>query len=265
MKRPYVISAELDLAKPDIINRMKIDNFRQDLDADLRSMDKNVLWVPARTMRGGLQRTLSKTSLPTVSLDDRYVMNADQYIGISRGADMQLNDAGYVSRVGYQSVSEQLDRTSAVGNEVIIADDVVYSGEMITWLADELRSRNVKIGGVVCGIAMRKGIEKLEHDGIGIEAVLTFDDVEDEICERDFVVMPGSGRRVASLSANALYFDNVNGRPEKWASLPPDNVEKFCINNLERNIDLLQPMIPMQKSRQFYWLRTRRYSAPATN
>lgn len=251
MKKPYVISAELDLANPDIVNPAAVDGFRESLDADLSSMDKDTLWVPTGSIQNGLQRILAKTSLPVASLDDRYVANADRYLGISRGLDEQLNDAGYAPRVGYQSIAEQLGQVPTLGREVVIADDVVFSGEMISWLADELKAQGVKIGGVVCGIAIREGAEKLALEGIDVEAVLTLDDVEDEICERDFAVVPGSGRRIADLSANALYFDNINGKPEQWASLPLGDTEMFCISSLERSIKLLQPAIPMQNVGNF--------------
>lgn len=251
MKKPYVISAELDLANPDIVNPVAVEGFRESLDADLRRMSKDTLWVPTGTIQNGLQRLLVKTSLPVASLDDRYVTEADQYLGISRGVNAELDDAGYAARVGYQAIDKQLAQISRLGQEIVIADDVVFSGEMIAWLVDELRARDVKIGGVVCGIAIREGVEKLALEGIDVEAILMLDDVEDEICERDFAVVPGSGRRVADLSANALYFDDINGKPEQWASLPFGDTQRFCISSLERSIDLLRPEVPMQNVGNF--------------
>lgn len=246
MKKPYVISAELDLANPDIVNPAAIDDFRESLDTDLSSIGKDTLWIPSSTIQNGLQRILDKTNLPVVSLDDRYVADATRYVGISRCVDEQLNDSGYAPRVGYRSIAEQLEQVSALGQEIVIADDVVFSGEMIGWLADELKAQGVRISGVACGIAIREGAEKLALDGIDVDSVLTLDDVEDEICERDFAVVPGSGRRVSTLSANALYFDDLNGKPEQWASLPHENIEAFCISSIERSIRLLQPETPMQ-------------------
>lgn len=251
MKKPYVISAELDLADTDIVNTTAIDGFRESLDTDLRRMGKDTFWVPASTLQNGLQRILAKTGLPVVSLDDRYIKGADQYLGISRGVNSELDDAGYTARTGYQAIDRQLSQLSAPGKEIVVADDVVFSGEMIAWLTGKLRERNIKIGGVVCGIAIREGVEKLALEGIDVEAVLTLGDVEDEICERDFAVVLGSGRRVVDLSANALYFDNINGRPEKWASLPPIDTDVFCVSSLERNISLLRPALPMQSVGNF--------------
>lgn len=246
MIKPYVISAELDLADPNIINPTAIDTFRESLDADLRRMDKDTLWVPTSTIRSGLQRLVAKTSLPIVSLDDRYVNGADEYLGISRDVGSELDDAGYTARAGYAAIDKQLAQVSRLDREVVLVDDVVFSGEMICWLADEIRTRDIKIGGVICGVAIREGVEKLALEGIEVDAVLTFDDVEDEICERDFAAVPGSGRRVSELSANALYFDNIFGKPEQWASLPSEVTQEFCVSSLDRNLKLLQARVPMQ-------------------
>lgn len=255
MGNPYVISAELDLANANleqIVRQERIEGFRESLDANLRSIGKETVWVQSSTMQSGLENALRNTRLPVVSLDERYVTTADEYIGISRGVDEQLNDVGYVARVGYRPIQEQLGKISALGSEIIVADDVLFSGEMITWLADALEQRGVKIGGLVCGIAIQEGIEKLETKNIDVAAIETFDEVEDEICERDFAVVPGSGRRIESVAANALYFDPVNGKPTQWASIPANMVEGFAYDSYMRSADLLQPNLRIADIGNFY-------------
>ncbi len=115
MKKPYVISAELDLVNPNIVNPAAVDSFQESLDADLSRMDKDTLWVPSISMQNGLQRILTKTSLPVASLYDRYVANTDQYLGIPRGVDDRLNDTDYAPRVGYQPIAEQLGQVPTIG------------------------------------------------------------------------------------------------------------------------------------------------------
>ena len=255
MEKPYVISAELDLATADleqIVKRDSIEGFRESLDADLRAMGKETLWVPSNPIRTGLQKAITRTNLPVLSLDDRYVSSADQYLGISRGIDPLLNDEGYVARCGYPTIENQLRRTYKLGGEVMLVDDVLFSGEMVAWLADALKPYGVKIGAVVVGIAIAEGIEKLEAEGIEVCALSVFDEVEDEICERDFAIVPGSGRRIDALAVNSLYFDTQNGRPEKWASITPDAANTFCVNSLCRSMGLLQPDVSMQTLGKFF-------------
>ena len=121
MEKPYVISAELDLATADleqIVKRDSIEGFRESLDADLRAMGKETLWVPSNPIRTGLQKAITRTNLPVLSLDDRYVSSADQYLGISRGIDPLLNDEGYVARCGHPTIENQLPSTYKLGGEV---------------------------------------------------------------------------------------------------------------------------------------------------
>ena len=249
MGNPYVISAELDLSTAylgQIIEQDRVEGFRESLDADLRAMGKETLWVPASTIQSGIEKSMAKTNLPLVSLDQRYVSTADQFLGISRGIDPLLNDDGYVPRNGYPSIDQQLRKVPYLGNEVMLIDDVLFSGEMVAWLSDSLKPYGVKIGALVVGIAIQEGIDKLALEGIDVEAGEVFNEVEDEICERDFAVVPGSGRRIDALAANALYFDSDNGKPERWASISPESVKSFCLDSIKRSIDLLKPGISMQ-------------------
>jgi len=254
MGNPYVISAELDLATADlgqIVKKDSVEGFRESLDADLRAMGKETLWVASSTIQNGLELAIAKTNLPVVSLDDKYVSSAAQYLGISRGVDPLLNDDGYVARRGYPCIEEQLKGVLSLGKEVMLVDDVLFSGEMVAWLADSLRPYGVKIGAVVVGIAIQEGIDKLKLEGMEVSASEVFSEVEDEICERDFAVVPGSGRRINALASNALYFDKDNGKPEQWASITAGVADSFCVNSLRRSVDILQPAVPMQALGKF--------------
>src|SRR5579859_134176 len=243
MGKPYVISAEVDVATADlkqIVNQDCIESFRESLDADLRAMGKDTRWVASSTIRGGLEHAVATATLPVISLDDRYVSSADQFLGISRGVGPSLQDDGYVARRGYPPIEDQLSRVSGLGKEVILVDEILFSGEMVTWLAALLIPYGVRIGAVAVGIAIQEGIDKLALEGIDVQAAKVFCAVEDEICERDFAVVPGSGRRIDALAANALYFDAKNGKPDRWASIPQSSAEAFCVRSLERSLDLLQ-------------------------
>lgn len=258
MEKQYIISEELDLPNntPEgLIKRKNITTFREGLDDDLRNLGKNTYWVNSDLLSSGIKKYLTKSSLPIVSLDDRYVTSADYFLGISRGVDRRLNDVGYVSRVGYRRVNEQLDRIAALGKEIILADDVIFSGEMIEAVRNQLERRDIKIGGVICGIVIQEGLERLASMNIPIEAVQSFDDVEDELCERDFAVVPGSGRRVDELDMNALYFDPTYGKPSAWASLPSNSIDDFTTRNYRRSAYLLQPNTPLDSIGKFYGLQ----------
>jgi len=253
MEKPYVISQELDLpgVSREQVNLNEIDNFRADLDAELTAMGRNTYWVNSDVISKDINKILNYTKLPVVSLDSRYVQSADQYLGISRGVDQALNDVGYVPRANYPPVQDQLDSISKLGREIVLVDDVVYSGEMMEWLAAELAKRDVKVGAVVCGIAMYDGLAKLIENDIDVYGGTLFEAVEDEICERDFAIVTGSGRRVDSLNANALYFDPLYGKPQQWASIPAEATDEFYINSLLRSAKLLRDDVQMESIGKF--------------
>lgn len=253
-KLPYVISAELDLNTQNMqayIKQTELDKFREDLDADLRKIGKETCWVSSSEMAAALNRATQNTCLPIISLDDRYLTSADQYLGISRSIDTNLSDAGYTARQNYSSLTSQLERATTLGREVMLVDDVLFSGEMITWLNNTLTESGVTIGSIAVGIAMQEGIDKLLAQGIDVSAGRVFSAVEDEICERDLAVVSGSGRRIEELETNALYFDTENGNPELWASIGRETSKAFCISSLERSRRLLQPDAPMQSIGKF--------------
>lgn len=254
MGKPYVISAELDLVSArlsEIVEPSNIELFRESLDEDLKAMGKETYWVSSGMVQSGLERVISRTQMPVVSLDDRYVTNADEYLGISRGVDLRLRDIGYVARRGYEAIETQLSSMTRVGSEVLLVDDVLFSGEMIAWLDEIMKPYGVQIGAVAVGIAITEGIEKLQARGIDVVAQVVFDEVDDEICERDFAIVPGSGRRIEKLQMNALYFDIINGKPEQWASISPEACESFCINSLQRSTDLLKSGVCMDSLGRF--------------
>ncbi|PID29098.1 hypothetical protein CR983_04340 [Candidatus Saccharibacteria bacterium] len=252
MKKPYVISEELGLAGQ--INRENIDVFRESLDDNLRNMGKMAVWVNEYTIRTGMEELAEQTSLPVLNLDDRYLRNSDEYIGLSRAVVRRGNkyvSSGYASRVGYSSIDDQIAKITQqyAGKELVLADDVVFSGQMIEDLSNMLEKRNIKVRGVIAGIAIGEGVDRVSRLGVDIEAVESFSDVEDELCERDFTLIRGSGRRSAIEpgcvdGANVLYFDPRWGDPVSWMSLPEGQERSFWLQNLRRNQRLLPPERP---------------------
>jgi hypothetical protein len=260
-KLPYIISAELDLDTKNVtsfVDKRQLENYRSSLDTDLRKMGKDTYWISSSEIISNLKSGTRGTNLPIVSLDDRYLTGADQYLGISRGVNSDLVDKGYVPRSGYPSLPDQLKQIPALGNEIVLVDDVLYSGEMINWLNERLSAAGVTISSVIVGVAIQEGIDKLNSQGIDVYAGSVFNDVEDELCERDLAFVPGSGRRIANSNMNAIYFDVTNGRPEQWASISPESSKEFCVASLERSLRLIRPDTPMRQMGTFLGYNTDR-------
>jgi len=254
MEKPYVISAELDISvaqNESTIYTQKLERARESLDSDLRGLGKNTQWVDSQLLQKGIVEELKASKLPVISLDERYVTASDGRLGISRGVTTSLEDCGYVPRREYPQINQQFDAIAARGGEVQLVDDVVFSGDMMMWVIDELKKRNIKVGRVVCGVAIGEGIDQLTQAGVDVAPVVTFDDVNDEICERDFFVVSGSGRRIQDANKNALYFDAKYGKPEQWASLPKETSDEFCLRSLERSLELVRPDVTFEQTGSF--------------
>ena len=115
-------------------------------------------------------------------------------------------------------------------NKVALLDDVLFEGGTHQKIAERLKQRGIHVEKVLTGIAIHDGIERLAKEGILVESLLCYDQVVDEICERDFVAgVPLSGRTVVTRSGKvegAPYFKPF-GKPDKWASIPGDHVQDF--------------------------------------
>jgi hypothetical protein len=239
---PYVVSGELELLPQEMIWRDQIDNFRDSLITDLRNMGRTVEWVDANYLRVGMNDLMKSTQLPVVSLDRRYLRDADEYLDISRAVGLDFSDAGYDTRANADPMNDQISRLGSkyAGKEIVLADDVLFSGEMIFTLRSQLESQGVSVPSFMCGIAIGEGEEKLRTFGMEVGSVVTFPDVDDEICERDFTVLPGSGRKIFGSEMSALYFEDQYGRPEQWASIPTEFASDFCLASLIRNRQLVR-------------------------
>ncbi len=185
--------------------------------------------------------------LQIISLDrayvDRTTPNILGHLDITRGVDDGLASAGLKPRPGSDSIDAQLDRFSSEHNfPVIILDDVVFSGDGMRWLVNQLAERKRPVVKVITGIGIRTldgdpaGITNLREIGIQVDCVREYETVVDEVCQRDFVAgAPMSGRSVYSSNGeirSAPYFAPF-GDATRWASIPPEKVRefsRFCMN-----------------------------------
>lgn len=236
----YVISAELEYVPG--LETERITAFRDSLTADLTAMGEDVEWVAATELQSGLKKLRDQVSLPVISLDGSYYApgEGDDALGISRAVQPgDLLDAGYDSRLGYPPLVQQLDRLGEryEGQDVALLDDVLFTGSMVGWVRGELARRGVGAPLLLCGIAIGDGQELLAGLGIETRSVRYYQTVTDQLCERDFTYLPGSGRKVIGQEQSVPYFDPESGKPGEWASIK--DIAAFCLGSIQRNLDLL--------------------------
>lgn len=253
--RPYVVSAdsrglmkswarENQLTLP---NDAYFQGMLKDLEATLRQYFSEVDIVPEVFLRQGLNELIKSSSVPVVSLDRAYI-NPKQsklvgFLDATRTVDSNLNSTGLGSRALEITLERQIGQLAAKqsGKAIALADDVIFEGKTMLQLVQKLRNKGVAVDAILAGISMREGKELLEQNGVKVESLIVYDQVIDEICERDFVVgSPYSGRSVVNgkgIIEGAPYLYPF-GKPIEWASIPQEEAVNFSLFALSQSLQL---------------------------
>ena len=143
-----------------------------------------------------------------------------------------------------ESLDEQIKRLGTIfrGKEIIIADDVVFSGTVLKTIIDRLEQYDVKVVGIITSITSREGYDKFNDKSkykYGLQAnFIMNNDVIDQVCERDFYFgIAGSGIMIEKKDSylKAPYFYPYVS-PNERASIPIESEREYSIGCLERNI-----------------------------
>lgn len=211
----------------------------------LRQIFPSVELVSAGELQSGMTSLASATSLTAVSLD-RVYFQGELHLDVTRAVNELGDDTGVVARHGYESLAKQVAnlKNSLRGQrEVVLVDDVIFSGGLLVELIDLLKTQEISVSVVVAGVAIGEGVDVLKDRGIEVRAVHVFTTVIDEICERDFLPgVPLSGRTVVGTEKEGAPYILPFGRPQSWASIPEvweKKFSKFCLNLTADMFDLI--------------------------
>ncbi len=202
--------------------------------------------VEEKELSDGLDERIARSPYPVISLDRVYTdghEHVDGYIDLTRAVDEDLVDLGIAARPDSLPLEGQLKALETDDETPItIVDDVIFSGNSILDIAERLQKINRPVARVIAGVAIGEGLRAVEAQGIQVDYVRYYEEVLDEVCERDFVAgVPLSGRTVLSSDGgghwSAPYLQPF-GHPEKWASIPAEAVGWFSAFCLEQSITL---------------------------
>jgi hypothetical protein len=226
------------------------DNFflesAEELKNELSGIFGDVTVIPEEHLKFGLEKMVKTARRPVLSLDRAYLDGRDGlvagHLDVTRAVDPEFNDLGLRPRPGCKTIDEQIaELRSPDKSEVCLADDVIFGGGGIVELIKRLAEVNRPVSRVFTGIGIKEGVEKVRAEGVPVSCVIEYDEVIDEVCQRDFWGgAPLSGRTVISDKEetwSAPYFKPF-GLPEKWASIPAENVEAFSAFCFLKTIEL---------------------------
>lgn len=200
----------------------------------------NIDMVSAEELRNGMRKFIRQTENSVVSMDRVYVRTNPE-IQIARMVDKSLNDCGTGPRFGAPSIQKQLVRVKEKYSKILLVDDVLFSGNVMTEIISSLEKIGVATPVIVVGIAIGEGVERIQKcTSSEVLSVKYYREVIDEICERDFYPgVPLSGRLVADMKTEigSPYFHPF-GKSCNWASIPQDEEKEFSVFCLQQTIRL---------------------------
>jgi len=190
-------------------------------------------------------------NIPIVTLDKIYILPDEDNISFLDCTRISGSNE-IVSRKN-ENLDQQLLRLSQKlrGKEVILADDVIFSGSVLRKIISRFNDRGVKVVGVVSSICTNNAYEYFNNDlkyGVRTNYLMS-DNVIDQICERDFYFgIAGSGIMINTNNelCKAPYFIPY-GNPCERASIPSDYVNDFSKGCLERSIYLWNEIDKLKK------------------
>lgn len=253
--KPYIVSADTGLLVSKWGQEKGLitpnSSFYREMLIDLKEKLKDsfdeVEVIPESELQEGMNQLVRESTYPVVSLDRTYVdesqPNLMGYLDATRTVNTNLQSTGLKSRLRENSLMQQIYRLAQVadGRPITLIDDVIFEGKTLLEIIEKFRDQGVSIDQVLTGIAIQEGIDLLEANGISVKTVVDpYEQVIDEICERDFRVgAPYSGRTIlnGSTTMGAPYLKPF-GKPEQWASIPEDNALDFSLFCLYQSLQM---------------------------
>lgn len=241
MKKPYVVSADVYLLMKEwamqrgfvLPDNDFFSKLRDEFYCFMTNIFPSFELVPEVELAEGIARLISESGLTPVSLD-RVYFQGEKHLDITRLVDYVGLDLGLWHRPDTLPLMQQFRNVQKAGlHEVVLVDDVVFTGELIERIIRCLSQFGIRVPLVCAGIGIAEGICRIGKSKCEIRCVRTYEEVIDEVCERDFYPgVPFSGRLLAGVKNIGVPYLLPFGNPAKWASIPSEwqvPFSRFCI------------------------------------
>ena len=240
--KPYVVSADIYLLLSKWAERKNFIlpskefflDLREDFSAYMLKMFSDFEFISEEEIFKYVSEVACQSKLPIVSLDPVY-FPGDYSLEFTRNVDASGLDRGLKPRFGSDPLPKQL---SLLKNkkikEVCLVDDVIFSGVLIERVIQALSRLGIRVPVVCAGIGIQEGINRIATSSCQVYCLKTYQEVVDEVCERDFYLgVPYSGRSLWGSQNIGLPYILPYGKPDKWASVPllfQKTFSRFCLN-----------------------------------
>lgn len=240
--KPYIVSADIYLLlnkwakqKNFVLPKKEFfDKLRKEFSNYMLQIFPDFEFISEEEILKHMQMITLRSNLPCISLDPVYFC-CNLSIELTRKVDLRGIDKGLQHRFGSYSLLKQLSQLrSHQIKEVCLVDDVIFSGVLMERVIKLLSEIGINVPVVCAGIGIQEGVNHILSPKREISCAKIYNEVVDEVCERDFYLgIPFSGRSLIGNNNIGLPYILPFGKPEKWASIP-ENLQKsfseFCIN-----------------------------------
>ncbi len=252
MNKPYVVSADIYLLMKKwadqrgfvLPSKKFFCQLREEFSVYMRQIFPGFELVTEDEISLGLARLVDESGLTAISLD-RVYFHSNLNLEITRLVDNKGNDLGRSHRAGSLPLPQQLQEIQKSGvQQIVLVDDVIFTGNLIKKAIDLLYGIGIRVSLVCAGIGISNGINDINNIGCEVRCVRIYQEVIDEVCERDFYPgVPLSGRLLAGDSNIGIPYILPFGDPEKWASIPSEKTvafSKFCLYQTIKLFDAIE-------------------------
>ena len=230
-----------------------IDELRSDFKQDTNNIfASNVEIITEDEMESSITRSTNSfiNKLPIVTLDAIYLTpnNESIYFLDCTRLDKENNLVSRSDMNNPYSVKIQIKKLATLfklqgETEIVIADDVIYSGSVIQKVINLFNQEGIKVKAIISAITTKSAQKNILNNlNIPILSEIILEDtVIDQICERDFYFgITGSGiatRTEDNTIKKAPYFIPF-GDPITRASIPESEAISFSNNCILRSLRL---------------------------
>ena len=239
-QKPYVFSQDVGYLLNSWAKRANYSipdtrPYQEEIVSELASIFPKLDVISERDLQDTAKETLNlskKNGGVCLSMDRAYMPAIDKnnevlYLETSRQVDANLNSTGLGTRKSSDlSIEQQLKKLAMkIGKRpVTIFDDVAFGGDTMLEILDKAKVAGLNVSDVSLGIATTEALARIGQADYSCSSRFTYDQILDEICERDFFVgAPFSGRTIMTEEGvkGAPYLKPF-GLPVEWASIPQE-------------------------------------------
>lgn len=252
MHKPYVVSEDIYLLMEKwatqhsfvLPAREFFCQLREEFSNYMRRVFSNFELISEDEISRGLVALVVEGGLEVISLD-RVYFESELNLEIARLVDKDGKDCGLGHRSGTPPLAQQIRKLQMSGvREVMVVDDVVFTGALLERIIELLSRIRIRVPLICAGIGIAEGISRINGMKREIRCVRTYEEVIDEVCERDFYPgVPLSGRLLVGDGNIGFPYLLPFGKPESWASIPSEQAtdfSQFCLHQTATLFDEIE-------------------------